>query len=369
MTTIRTREPRELLALIPYQLGFAPRESAVAVSLRRERSRVGLVVRVDLTDLADPAGGAELARTLVGHLLADGATSTVLVVYTAGSVDPASDGPASRAVNAFRAEAEPLLGDPAAWHVGASGYRSVGCVDPLCCPPDGRPLSDLECTQVGAHMVVAGRQIASSREHLVPKGEAAAGARRAARRAADRWMARAELDGDPATLHRWRRDGLAAWREDLDRCLRDDAPPVGPTRLGRHLGALTDVLVRDAILVGLVPGCDRLADRIVAGYSGDEVGAALGSIIDPVAGIAPDPTTLHPARRLLEQVDAHAPRSRRAPALTLLALVAWWEGDGARAGIQVGRAIAAQADYRLATLVDTTLRAGMPPGWLRDRGA
>jgi len=369
MTTIRTREPRELLALIPYQLGFAPRESAVAVSLRRERSRVGLVVRADLTDLADPADGAELARALVGHLLADGATSTVLVIYSADAVDPDSDGPATRAMNVFRAEAEPLLGDAAAWHVGTSGYRSVGCADPMCCPPEGRPLSDLECTQVGAHMVVAGRQIASGREQLVPSDEVAAGARRAARRAADRWVARAELDGDPATINRWRRDGLAAWREDLDRCTEEGASPVEPTRLGRHLGALTDVLVRDAILVGLVPGCARLADRIVAGYSGDEVGAALGAIIDPVAGIAPDPATLHPARRLLEQVDAHAPRSRRAPALTLLALVAWWEGDGARAGIHVDRAIAAQADYRLAALVATTLRAGMPPGWLRNRGA
>jgi hypothetical protein len=33
-TTIRTDSPRELLALIPYQLGFRPTDSLVVVSIR-----------------------------------------------------------------------------------------------------------------------------------------------------------------------------------------------------------------------------------------------------------------------------------------------------------------------------------------------
>ena len=48
--TLRVTEPREMLSLVPYQLGFHPTESVVAVSLRPPRGRVGLLVRVDLTD-------------------------------------------------------------------------------------------------------------------------------------------------------------------------------------------------------------------------------------------------------------------------------------------------------------------------------
>lgn len=82
-TTIRTREPRELLALVPYQLGFHPAESAVVVSLRGPRSTVGTIARMDLADLADPVHGADAARALMGHLLADGARRVVVVLYTA----------------------------------------------------------------------------------------------------------------------------------------------------------------------------------------------------------------------------------------------------------------------------------------------
>ncbi len=369
MTTIRTREPRELLALIPYQLGFVPSESAVAVALRRDRSRVGLVARVDLADLADAVDGPDLARSLVGHLLADGATSAVLVLYTGAAGMPADARVVQRAVAAFQEEAGPVLGEIAVWLVGPAGYRALGCTDPACCPPGGRPLSDLESTQVGAHMVVAGRQVVATRQELVRESAAPAPARRAARRAAERWAAHLRPGADPAGAHRWRRACLAAWREDIAALASGSAVAVAPVRLGRHVASLADVLVRDAVLLGLVPGCARLADRVVAGYHGEEVGRALGAIIDPVAGIAPQAALLDPARRLLELVDAHAPRARRAPALTLLGLVSWWEGDGARAGVYVERAISAQEDYRLAVLVDTTLRAGMPPGWLRARSA
>ncbi len=369
MTTIRTREPRELLALIPYQLGFLPSESAVAVALRRERSRVGLVARVDLADLADAVDGPELARSLVGHLLADGASAAVLVVYTDGPADPCRPGPTERAVATFRAEAAALLGEVAVWHVGRAGYRAFGCTDADCCPPQGRPLSDLQSTQVGAHMVMAGRQVVPTRQALLGTATADAGARRAARRAAERWAAHLRAGADPVSAHRWRRAGLAEWRRDVERLLAEPSLLIEPVRLGRHLAALGDVLVRDAVLLGLVPGCARLADRVVAGYSGEEVGRALGAIIDPVLGIAPEAALVDPARRLLEQLDAHASRGRRAPALTLLALVAWWEGDGARAGVCIERALAVDETYRLAVLVDTTLRTGMPPGWLRARGA
>ncbi|HEY8717893.1 DUF4192 family protein, partial [Pengzhenrongella sp.] len=102
-TTIRVREPRELLALLPYQLGFRPQESAVAVALRAPRGRVGLIARVDLPDLGDVLNGPQLARGLVSHLVSDGARRAVLVIYTAEDPRYVGAGPASTGLTRSRA--------------------------------------------------------------------------------------------------------------------------------------------------------------------------------------------------------------------------------------------------------------------------
>lgn len=408
--TIRTSEPRELLALIPFQLGFHPAESAVLISLRGARSRVGLIARVDLADLGDEVSGPPLARSLVGSLVADGARRVVVVIYSAedlqraggdddrhghrdgdGSADTA--GPAGRAVRALEDAAGYHLEGIDCWVVGPTGYYSPQCVDPACCPPGGRPLSDLQATRVGAEMVLQGVGVAPSRDDLVVIPVAGAAQRRAARRARDRWRARGAAAAPGAAAHRWRREGLTTWRATLEDALaggldpqegcaavtdlgaadpamplRLGARPTAPlpaAQLGRLLAALDDVLVRDAVLLTFVAGNDRVADRLVAGESGADIGRALGAITDPTCGQRPDARRCGAARAVLEAMVGHAPRAAHAPALTLLAVLAWWAGDGARAGILVDRALDADPGYRLALLVDQALRAGMPPGWAR----
>lgn len=382
-TTIRTAEPRELLALIPFQLGFRPTESAVVVSLRTARSRVGLVARVELADLADADAGPQVARSLVSHLVGDGARRAVLVVYT-GAGPAEADQAATRALEHVQEAAEHFLGEVACWVVGPAGYRSLGCADAACCPPEGRPLTDLEGTAVGAHMVLGGARVAPSREEVARIAPASAAARRSAARAAGRWIAQLPETGG-SSMHRWRRGGLALWRTELLRACAELAPGVqegtavgrgaqrGPARssapeatvLGRIRAALDDVLVRDAVMVGFVPGTDHVADGLIAEDADADVNAALKVIVDPEAGRAPDPVLLAAARAVLEEVVAHTARRSQAPALTLLAVLAWWEGDGARASVLVERALGACPEYRLAVLIEETLRAGMPPGWLR----
>lgn len=395
-TTIRTREPRELLALIPYQLGFAPSESAVVVSLRSPRSRVGLVARVDLDDLADPDHGPQVARSLVSHLVADGARRAVLVLYTAADLQPEGEdrprtsvaGPRGVGVRARRhlaAAADHFLGSVDCWVVGPTGYRNLDCQDPRCCPPGGRLLSDLQSTEVGARMVMSGATVAGCRADLGAIAPAPAAARRSARRAAARWTARGPGGSGSADLYPWRRAGLALWRAELERAGSElgpeplDQDPVGqgaargprawsapgPAVLGRLQGALDDVLVRDAVMLGFVEGTAPVADRLIAGDGGQDVGLALRAIVDPGEGRPPAAGRSAAARALLEAVVAHCSRRALAPAATLLAVLAWWEGDGARAGVLVDRALAAEPEYRLATLIDEALAVGMPPGWLR----
>ncbi|MCV2396474.1 DUF4192 domain-containing protein [Actinotalea sp. M2MS4P-6] len=356
-TTIRTDSPRELLALVPYQLGFRPSESAVVLSLRRG-TRVGLVARVDLADLASPQTGPQVARSLVGHLLADGAGVAVLVLYTAEDLqaDPSTG---RRAVAQLADAADGLLPEPDCWVVGPGGYHALECPDRACCPEGGRPLAELEGTRVGAEMVLLGAAVAGSREELATLPDASPTARRAARRAAQRWERRGGDAIEHGQVHRWRRDGLALWRSLLG------AEEHGATDLGRLQAALDDVLVRDAVLLDLVPGRTRLADRVVAGWTGDEVGEALGLIVDPGRGVAPPAGRIEDAVELLRQVAGHRPRAA-VPAISLLAMLAWWTGDGAKAAVLVQRALATEPGYRLARLLEEALTVGMPPGWVRS---
>lgn len=385
-TTIRTSDPRELLALVPFQLGFRPVESAVLVSVRGDRG-VGLIARVDLADLR-PGDGGQLARALVSHLVGDGARRAVVVVYTAEDLQGrGADGVAAPAVAMLRDAAGHHLGEIDCWVVGPGGYYGLDCVDPACCPAGGRSLDDLQGTRVGAQMVLEGVQVARSRDDLVRIAPASPAARKAARRARVRWESRFSVDAGPADTHRWRRAGLELWRGEVARVAAGADPSDGegvadgvhpvvfggrvpdspPTVVGRLQAALGDVLVRDAVLLTLVPDGDRVADEVVAGDTGADVGRALRSIIDPAEGRRPDPALTDPARTVLEQLVAHGPRQGHGPSLTLLAVIAWWEGDGARAGLLVDRALLAAPGYRLAVLVDDALRLGMPPGWARAR--
>ncbi|WP_407343832.1 DUF4192 domain-containing protein [Pengzhenrongella phosphoraccumulans] len=393
-TTIRVSEPRELLALLPHQLGFRPQESAVAVSLRAPRGRVGLIARVDLTDLADVVQGPQLARGLVSHLVADGGRRAVLVIYTeldprfavdlesagaGGELDPGERSAPGNAAfvrvaaEQFREAAEPFLPEVAVWVVARSGYLSLDCVDPGCCPPGGRPLRDLDGTAVGAHMVLAGSMVADSRDELARIEPAGARARRNAVRVAERARARREaalVVGDWA-LHRWRADGMAAWREAVERS-RTGGPGAPPALLGRIEAALIDVRVRDAVLLALVPGTGDLPERTLVGSPGRPVGEiahstsdALDAIMDVRRGIAPDEELARAGVEVLEAVVAHTRTADQAAALTLLALIAWWQADGARAGVLLGRALDGDPDHRLALLLTEALARGLSPGWIR----
>ncbi|MDM8085448.1 DUF4192 domain-containing protein [Cellulomonas cellasea] len=375
-TTLRVSEPRELLAYLPHQLGFQPHESAVAVSLRAPRGRIGLVARVDLDDLGGQSSGPRVARGLVAHLGADRASGAVLVLYTAQ--DPRRHGNSGTLAHAaaehFREAASAALGDVTVWVVTATGYLRLDCDDLGCCPAGGRPARELESTAVGAHMVLAGSCVADSRGAVARVLPAPASARRSVARVAQRWLRRREdaaRAGD-AAMALWRARSLDAWTQCVaavrEPC-QDDAA-VSPAVLGRLEAGLADRRVRDAVLVTLVPGTGDLAARSLRedeAVTGREMAGAIAAIVDPAHAVPPpaDATAVH--AQALERLVAHGRRGSQAPALTLLALLAWWQGDGVRASVLVERARAHEAGYRLAVLLDDVLTAAMPPGWAAGR--
>ncbi|PJI93501.1 DUF4192 domain-containing protein [Luteimicrobium subarcticum] len=362
--TVSVRDPRDLLAYVPYRLGFRPRDSAVVVSLRPPRSRVGLVVRVDLADLLDVRRGRPLARTVAHHLARDGAERIVVVAY-ADRVDDR----VREALDVLDDELAVTAPVTARWAVTATGWSNPDCDDPTCCPPGGHPLAELDASPVAAELVLAGVSVAASRDHAYALPVADEPARRSARRAAGRWST---THGRPPLTADARSAGLAAWRAALDLVVTGADVPAPAA--GRVLAALEDSTVRDAALLCLVPDAGDHPERLAAADGPGLVGCepatvdALARIIGP-RGEAPEADLVEPVRRLLTTLAAHAAGTRRAPVLTLLGFLAWWTGDGGLARARVDAALAVDGGHRLAVLLSQMLDAGMPPGWVRAEHA
>jgi hypothetical protein len=421
-TVVRVAGPEDLLAYIPYRLGFEPAESVVAVSLTGPRQRVGLVARVDLDDLRlrqpeDPGGpdGAATARWLADHVVADGADRAVVVLYTA--TDPTvPTGAARRAVDLLRARLERRLPGTEAWLVAPTGFRALDCADPTCCPAEGRPLTALQGSRVAAHMVLEGRTVAGTREERYALRAAPEAARTQARRAAARWTdtyrrllngtrfpdGGGPIDGTAPTggterrpvatrgprtapsqalraeraLGEWGAESLGLWRSAVRAAAaaRAGQPAVlSPVDLGKIGAALADTPVRDAVLLSLAPGTEetalRTACRQADGDTDTATGTVMARIVDPERGVPPDEEITRAARDVLEAVVKHVPRNRRAPAYLLLALVAWWHGDGGLAAERASDALGVDPGYRLALLLRGAIAGGVPPGWVRrERG-
>lgn len=369
-TTIRVSEPRELLAYLPYRLGFRPRRSAVFVSLRGGRGRLGLVARVDLDDLADPDTGPSVAGGLATHLWRDGAERAVLVVYDddlsgADSWRPDLVAAVGHAVPPI----EEMVGPTQVWFVDGERYFAFDCPDARCCPPEGRLLGDLDSTAVSAQMVFAGASIAAHREAVTEVVPAPKQARYNVRRVARRWQERQPEPGAATSPAEWHLESLAAWHAVV-RSLAQGGE-VRARHLGRLAAGLRDRFVRDAVIMSVAVGAEEAerAIRLDRALASSRMEAAFGAIFDAEGGAPPDPTDRESWCAALRLVVAHAPRGEHSPALTLLALVSWWSGDGAAANSWLDRALAAEPGYRLAELLRETLDAAMPPGWARRAAA
>ncbi|ROS30887.1 DUF4192 domain-containing protein [Cellulomonas sp. PhB150] len=372
--TIRVSEPREVLAYIPHRLGFRPRDSAVLISLRPPRGAVGLIMRVDLPDLLDPEAGPQLARSAITTLDTDGARRVMCVLYTDGPDPRRRPSPLHVAARHVQDAAAGPFGPVDVLVVTPDGYLELGCDDDACCPAGGRPLRELESTLVGAHMVLAGSAVAGSREDLVPVERAPDQARRSVSRVRRRWEARCleAWAAGPDAVGDWRAASVAAWRAAVASVESTPAGRAAPW--GRLEAGLADRRVRDAVLVSLVPGTGDLAERCVRGIGPDPaddaaMGAALRRIMDADEGIAPPLARCRTHEQTLQAVVAHGRTGHQAPAWTLLAVLSWWRGDGARTQILLDRALADDPDYRLARMLVDLLAAAVGPGWTRRRAA
>ena len=357
---ITLRGPGDVLAVLPYQLGYHPRDSIVAISLRGRR--VGLVVRTDLP----PEGEVEATVTLlVEPLVRDGATSVLVVGY-----EDEADA-SSPALVAFVEQVERRQIEVVDVVVVRDGRRySPICSEP-CCPPDGIALPDPADVPGVAEFVARGRSPLVSRdavESLVaPDPTACEGV-------GDALVARAGLPSR-------RRRSAAAWRILLrrdrrkDRDRRTGGPPQPSARVvADAVLGLADIAWRDGLVAWLAPGV------LPAGLLDVSVLTLLRRELPTWAGMGL-PQRPRPRRRLGEAGTSSDDGPERQELLqrllalcrcipddrpdeaaalcTVTAHVAWESGDGAVARAAVDRARRLAPGYRLAQLLERLVDHGV----------
>jgi hypothetical protein len=323
--TLRLTRPADVLAAIPYLLGYHPTESAVVLALRG--SLLLFTVRVDLPPAGAHADVLAAAEDLVRLVRAQRPTGAVVVGYGAAEqVDPVM-----RAVECGLSEGGVELRE--ALRATDGRYWSYQCGNPLCCPTDGTPF-DVSISEVAAMATLAGRAALPDRAtfeaQLLPVG----GAQRQAMRLA---TARA----------RERLAGLAAAAVDAELA-------------GRALTRAGAEAIAGAVERTLLGG--RLDDDQVAWLS-----VLLAAI--PVRDLAWEQIT-----GPIEMLEAHGdlwldvmrraePGLRAAPG-SLFAFAAWRCGDGPLARLAVERVLAEDPTYSMASILRDALDRGVPPSAL-----
>ncbi|HVN12834.1 MAG TPA: DUF4192 domain-containing protein [Kineosporiaceae bacterium] len=344
-SAVEAPQLREVIAHAWFTMGFPPVRSLVLVGVESSGSSPGFVARVDLPP---PRYRRHVAEVMAGAAQRTGLRSVVLLVVLDPSshAPPTLERPGAALVTAIRARLRAARVAVLDAVVVAGGrYRSLMCVDPACCPPQGHPLGDLRTTAAAAGMIMRGRSLAEDEAGLVADVAPAP------------WPASvvipAQTRSPVADLERWR--GMVAALAGAP----DGPREPDPADVAWLVPALEDTRLRDAALVSLLPRGARMADAIARGTVTGVPDLHESEEHPPAAEV------FEAARVLLATVARGAPAGRRAEALALLAWMSWWQGVGARSRLLAALALHDRPGHRLAGLVDTLLLRGVPPSWVR----
>ncbi|WP_432504148.1 DUF4192 family protein [Kineococcus arenarius] len=378
--------PGELLAVLPYRLGFHPRHSLVLLELRPagdgtgDRARLGAVVRVDLPGPAEPqvlerlagTAAAEAVDRLLRARSGAGRSTHPVVVACYDETGPAgaAPGPAPAVLRAGAAGAAAVAaalsglraaGCSAGEAVLVAGgrWRSLSCPDVRCCPPEGLPLRTPGAERVAAEAVGRGLSALADRDALLPERTPLPHARLRTAGAARRSAVRSAWTPQRRSL------ALAEFEREVQRYLPPAAPALpDPAVAGRLLAALQDVPVRDAALLTGAPAHLRapaVAALVRTPAGGDPAGGGTAALVHRALDAECERSRSVAAAALAVDLARHAPGAPGAGAWALAGWAYWSVGDGVRAGACAEAALDADPGHRLAGLVAAALRVGLPP--------
>jgi Domain of unknown function (DUF4192) len=170
VTRLRLREPVDVLAAVPYVLGYHPTDSVVVIGLAGRR--LLFATRDDLP--AAEATSSEVG-TVIAHLhglvVSQGADGALIVGYGQPErVDPVTEGLHAAFDGAGVCVLEVL-------RTTGERYWSYLCHDPACCPAEGAPY-DVTSSTIAAQATLSGRVALADRvefeRQIAPAGDHAA---------------------------------------------------------------------------------------------------------------------------------------------------------------------------------------------------
>ncbi|MGC9666894.1 DUF4192 domain-containing protein [Planosporangium sp. 12N6] len=352
---ITLHTPADLLAAVPYLLGFHPAASVVVVGLAG--TRVVFTARADLPPPDAPPDRALALADQLGDVLAVQRVDVALVIgYGEGPSVTRTVLPLRDALHRYGLRVAEILRA----HQGR--YWSYLCESVRCCPAEGTPY-DIAATEVAAAATYSGQVALPDRAALEQLLAPVEGAERDAVDAATERAARdlavsvGEQDVAPEEGGVGDEQGRPAGGAETDPDgVGADAGPGGSRRragvralavaVRRYAdgGRLTDdEVARLTLLLVRVEVRDLCWARVTA------AGSRLRAHLD-----------------LWRDVTRRA-RADLVPApATLLGYAAWRSGNGALALVAVQRALAANPAYQLALLLAEALDRGLPPSVFDD---
>ena len=310
MTTVKT--PHDLLAAVPFLIGYHPTNSLVLISIKSDA--LEMAMRIDFP-INPPEGSYAL---LASHLKRDNAEGALIVAY-----EPKGNSSGEEVLqNTADAVAHLNIPIRELMLVRNGRWRSLLCEDPTCCPPDGQAMEDFESSRIAAEQVANGRVLPYQNSEGLSESISSTQLSKDIN-----WNAQVigfRIDPEDNDLTAKQRDGAESVLLLADFYIQDGFCKDYDL-IARVLGRLSDIQVRDFAL-----GCH------------DE------NTIDAYWAMWRDLTRIAPPKFI-------------APVASLFAAIAYENGEGALAHRALDRAIEDQPEYSLSRLLRRVFSSGWPP--------
>ena len=310
MTTVKT--PHDLLAAVPFLIGYHPTNSLVLISVKKDA--LEMAMRIDYP-INPPDGTYQL---LASHLQKDQAEAALVIAYEPSDHKNGEEvlQMISEAISKTKIPIRELM------LVRDGSWRSLLCTNQSCCPVDGTPMQDFHCSRIAAEQVANGKVLPYLDAQSLGDSISATSF------ASDlNWCAQVLKFGiqpDDPDLNSKQRDGAEAIHVLADFYIQDGASTDLDLK-ARVLGRLSDIQVRDYAL-----GCH-------------------------------DQDSIEAYSKMWRDLLRIAPTGFVAPVASLFAAIAYENGDGALAHRALDRAIADNAEYSLSRLLRRVFSSGWPP--------
>ncbi|MBI3429769.1 MAG: DUF4192 domain-containing protein [Actinobacteria bacterium] len=316
MTTLTS--PHDLLAAVPFLIGYHPTNSLVIVCLKDDA--IGMAMRVDYP--ADQEVHDDTYDSLIFHLVREGAQGALLVAYVPEDRNDGEEILSNIAMAMSRAEIplrESLL-------ISHGKWRSTICTDRDCCPPEGRALPEIRTSRVAVEQIAQGRP-----------------------------MPFADVEG--------LNDSIASLplSNDLDFLATVHSYVIDPEdeeiQISQRQGATSVIDLVTRFVDGSI-GKDFESDQEISA----RVIASVGDIqVRDFALGSHDETSIDFYWAMWRYLTRIAPSGFVAPIACLLAALSYERGEGALAQRSLDRALADDPSYSLASLLRRVFSAGWPP--------